>query len=52
MGSVSCAETLINNINCATSQKSDDLIDTATDASNHAVFIFDDIWYRHAGVLN
>jgi len=52
MGRASCAETLINNVHCVTSQKSEDLIDVATDDSNHAVFIFDDIWCRHAGVLN
>jgi hypothetical protein len=40
-----------NNIRCVTFQKRKDIIDIATDASNHAVFIFDDILYRHAGVL-
>jgi hypothetical protein len=40
-----------NHLLCVTFQKRKDLIDIATDASNHAVFIFDYIWYRHAGVL-
>jgi len=52
-GKLSCAETsVINNLRCVTSQKGEDLVHTATDTSNHAVFIFDDIWQRQAGVLN